>query len=551
MTPDTARTRRRRSALLLLVPVAAFMGLFFGWPLLKTLVAAFADLSVWTWFETPYLRGRLWIATQQALLSVLLTFVLAVPLAWYHHKHDIPWNRALLAIHAAPFVLPVFVVVFGIQNLLGPQGWLAALTGFDMLGTVGPLGAVVIAHAYYNYGFAARILHTVLDRRPHRLEAAAATLGASPRATFFRVTLPLLAPSMLAVALLVFLFTFTSFGVVLFMGGGTVSTLETMIYQNLGGAFPRYDRAALLGVVQLALNTVVLYGYMTLRKREAGLERDPRILRRPTLFPHRAAAWAFLGLGLLPALALLSGGFRVDGRWTLEAWRALLDKDHPAHVTGFDLFHATGLSLLYAVATVALALTLTLMLAYGVRQLRRWPRRAAEVLTALPLGTSSILIGLGYLLAFGAFSSIDLRGTIVVIIIAHTLIAFPFAARVMLPAIDMHERRLDEAAALLGAPPMDVVRRVHLPLLMGPLLVAVGLAAAMSLGDFGASLLLMRTDTMSIAVWIERHDLPFRDIMRAQATALSAVLMLLAAGAYLVAEAFRPRAPGVRRGETA
>lgn len=531
----SAPTGRWRAPLLLALPFA-LLALFFAYPLWQTLAAALEGVDAWRWLATPYARGRIGVAFQQAVLSVLLTLALALPLAWLHHRRHIPWSRTHLALHAAPFVLPVFVVIYGIQGVFGRGGMLDSLTGVDLLAWTGPLGAVVLAHAYYNYGFAARILRAALDRRPRRLEDAARVLGASPVGAFLRVSLPTLAPSILAVTLLVFLFSFTSFGVVLFLGGGQVSTMETMLYQNMRGAFPRMDRAAVLGVAQLGINLALFAAYMALRRRESGLESDARIRREPATRLHRAVAAGALGLGALPALSVLAGGFRVRDAWSLEPWRALLDATHPAHVAGFDVSRAFQLSVLYAFSTVILALLLTLLLAYGVRLLGRRTRFAAETVSALPLGTSSLLIGLGYVLAFGATSWLDLRGSTWVIVLAHTLVAFPFTARVLLPALDLQDPRLDEAAALLGAPPLDVVRRVHLPLLSAPLLVAAGLAAAMSLGDFGASLLLMRPDNMALSVWIGVHDRPFDPLMRAQATALAGLLMLMAAGAYLVVE---------------
>lgn len=535
------RGRRLRVGALLLAPPLALLAAAFAYPLAETLRAALDGADAWRWAGDAYVRSRIRIALVQALWSVALTLALAFPLAWIHHKWRLGWSRWHLALHAAPFVLPVFVVVYGVQGVLGARGLVHELTGFDALAAVGPLGAVVIAHAYYNYGFAARILHGALDRRPRRLEEAARTLGASGAGAFVRVTLPLLLPTFAAVALLVFLFTFASFGVVLFMGAGQVATLETMLYQQLGGAFPRYDRAAVLGVLQLAINFALLLAYTLLRRRQTGLERDATVMRAPAPIAARAVAWGALALGLLPAASVLVGGFRLQGEWSLEPWRALLDASHPAHLAGFDLRRAVMLSLAYAAGATLLAVALTLLLAYGLRALPRATRAPVEALAALPLGASSLLIGFGYLLAFGAGDVIDLRGSVWIIVLAHTLVAFPFVARVMLPALDLHDARLDEAAALLGASPLDVVRRVHLPLLLAPLTVAAGLAAAISLGDFGASVVLMRPDNAAVSVWIARHDVPFNPLVRAEAIALAGVLMLLASALYVGVERLAPR----------
>ncbi len=500
----------------------AFLALFFFVPLARTLALGIG--ADWSWLATPYVLRRLESAFLQAILSVLLTMALASALAWHHHRRALPWSRLHLALHAAPFVLPVFVVAFGVRDLLALLGWGA------------PLGAVVVAHAYYNYGFAARILHADLERRPHRLEAAARTLGASPWQAFRRVTLPLLAPSFAAVALLVFLFSFTSFGVVLFLGENQVHTLETLLYFQMGGAFRRLDRAAMLGVLQLAINLALLVAYGLLRRRQRLASEIHRPL--PARPVDRAVQVLALLAGLSPAAMVLVGGFRVRGEWTLEAWRAITDATHPSHLAGFNLWAALDRSLFYAFWSALLAIALTLALAYGVRRMPRG-RRLVEALAALPLGTSSLLIGFGFVITFGAGAFWDLRGSLLQIVLAHTLVAFPFTARTLVPALDQHDTRLDEAARLLGATPWQVVRRIHWPLLRAPLLVAVGMAVAISFGDFGASLLLMRQENMALSVWIGQHDQPFRLLMKAQATALSSVLMVLAAASYVLVERFR------------
>ncbi|MGB1585600.1 MAG: ABC transporter permease [Thermoplasmatota archaeon] len=506
---------------------AAFLLLFLAYPL--ALVLGAADADGWRWLADDYARERLLGAAWQATLSVLLTLAIAVPLAWFHHTRNVPWRRGHLALHAMPFVLPVFVVINAMRELFGPRGWMSDLAGTHLMAAWGPLATVVIAHAYYNYGFAARVLHTNLERRPHQLEQSAMLLGASPAMAFLRVAMPLLAPGIASVALLVWLFSFTSFGVVLFLGDG-LATPETLIYQNLAGIRPRPERAAAVGIVQLLLNALLLWAYFGLAKRHERTE-SPRPARRGSAI----IAWGTTLLGLLPVAAVLVGSFRVRGAWTLRGWQALLDPSHPSHLSGFDLPRAMGLSLGYAALSATLALFLAWSLAMALKGAGRW-RRLAEPLAVLPLGISSVLLGLGYMLAFGAGSWLDLRGQALAIVLVHTLVAFPFVARILVPALDQHDRRLDDTARLLGATPWHVQWRVRWPLLRPAIATSAAFAAALSLGDFGASLLLMRRDNMGISVWISEHDLPFDLLMHAQSLALTTILMGMVIMAFLVAE---------------
>lgn len=544
MSPAGDGSGSGRKARLLLLPVAVVLAVAFAWPMALVLGEA-ASADAWRWVADDYARSRIQSAFTQAGLSLLATLAAAVPLALLHHKRRIAGSRLLLAVHAATFVLPVFVVVHGLQETLGRGGWLDQAVGVDVLAAVGPLGAVVLANAYYNTGLAARLLHAALERRPHRLEEAAAVLGSSPRAVGWRVTLPLLLPAVLATALLVFLFCFGSFGVVLLLGGGEVETLDTLLYANLGGAFPREDRGAVLAVLQVAFQAALLAGVLVLERRAARRTPEPpRPAPRAGPLASAAAATA-AGLTLLPAAAVLVGGFRLGGQWSLTPWRTLADADAPGHLYGFDLGRALGWSVTYAVAAVAFAVALSLLLAYAVRRGNRVADRAAETLAALPLGTSSVVLGFGFLLAFTGRTWLSLFGSPWVVIAAHTLVAFPFTARVLLPALRGLDDRLDDVAATLGSPAWHRVVRLHLPLVRGPLLAAMAFAAVLSLGDYGASLLLMTDDIMGLSVWIGRHGGPgaFDPLARAQSTALAGLLLVLTLAAFLAFEAAAPRRP--------
>lgn len=521
---------RRWRALWLILPPVLFVAGAFLYPMGRVLVEAFAPGAL-DYAMHPYVRRVFSIAVRQAAWSTLLTMALALPLAWLFHSRRIPGSRFQLAAHAAPFVMPVFVIVYGLQGVFGARGWLGTTTGIDFLGLLGPFGAVVVAHAYYNYGFAARLLEASLQRRPRDLEAVARTLGASPMGAFLRTTLPLLLPSALAVALLAFLFTFGSFGVVLFMGSGQVHTLETAMHAEVNVYNPNLRNASVLGVMELAVNGILLVGYLALRSRHVRLPLQPNQFQPRAKWTTVAFAWLLMLLAALPILTVLLQGFRLQGSWSLEPWRHLL-QDRPM---GLDLGRALGLSFLYAATSTVVAVALTAALAYGGRRLPAL-RRPLEGLASLPVAGSGILLAVAFLAAFGIGGIINLDGTLWIVLVAHTVLAFPFVVRFMLPAFEAHDTRLDEAARLLGARPASVVGRIHWPILRPALLASAGLAAALSLGDFGASSLLMDHSTRGLSVWIPIVDGPFNPLLRARAVALAGLLCALTLVAYLFVE---------------
>src|SRR5688572_27282312 len=148
-----AKVHRRipRQALWLLPPLGLVVAAFLL-PMGAILSHALSA-EAWKFATGPYVRRVLTVALQQAALSTLLALAVALPLAWLHHSRRLPAARLQLAVHAAPFVMPVFVIVYGLQTILGSRGWLDGAMGFDALAWLGPMGAVVLAHAFYNYGF--------------------------------------------------------------------------------------------------------------------------------------------------------------------------------------------------------------------------------------------------------------------------------------------------------------------------------------------------------------------------------------------------------------
>jgi thiamine transport system permease protein len=162
--------------------------------------------------------------------------------------------------------------------------------------------------------------------------------------------------------------------------------------------------------------------------------------------------------------------------------------------------------------------------------------RAADTFLALPLGTSAVTVGLGFLVGLDA-PPLDLRDSRWLVPLAHAVIGVPFVVRAVVPALRAVDPRLRQAAAVLGAGPWRVWRDVDLALAARSILVAAGFAFAVSLGEFGATSVLARSDTPTVTVTIERLlDGRGGAASLGQASAMSVVLLALTAGAVLLAD---------------
>ncbi len=365
---------------------------------------------------------------------------------------------------------------------------------------------------FFNLAVVVRTVGSMWEHLDPRREQAAAALGASPLHVLRTVTLPALAPAVVAAASIVFLFCATAFGLVLTLGGLRYSTVETEIYL-LTTQFLDLRGAAALSLLQLLVVTGLLYAAHVARtRREHALDRadttsTTRGVRRGDA-PVLAAAVVALALVAAPVLTLVAGSMRVGDGWGLDHYRALDGRG--AEATGTALVVPVTEALVnswrVAVDATLLAMLLGCLVAVVVsrRGRSRRERRGLAVLDAifmLPLGVSAVTLGFGFLITLDR-PPLDLRTSPVLVPIAQAMVALPLVVRTLTPVLRSIEPRQRQAAASLGASPVRVLRTVDLPIVWRPLLAATGFAFAVSLGEFGATSFLARPERPTMPVLI-------------------------------------------------
>jgi thiamine transport system permease protein len=156
----------------------------------------------------------------------------------------------------------------------------------------------------------------------------------------------------------------------------------------------------------------------------------------------------------------------------------------------------------------------------------------------LPLGTSAVTLGFGYLIALD-HPPLNLRASPWLLPLAHTLVAFPFVVRSLLPALRGMNPRWREAAGVLGASPARVMREIDLPIIARALLVGAVFAFTVSVGEFGATLLIARPDFPTMPVVIYRLLGAQGALNQGQGLAMSTILMAVSGLSFILLERFR------------
>lgn len=531
---------------------AAFFAVFFGYPVATIVGRGLRDDGQWhisralEVVSSPETVQVVWFTVWQAAASTALTLAIALPGAYMFARFAFPGKRLLRAVVTVPFVLPTVVVGSAFLGLLGRGGVLDETFGIRLDTSV---WAILLAHVFFNYAVVIRTVGGLWGQLDTRQEEAARVLGASRFAAWRRVTLPALAPAVAAAALMVFLFTFTSFGVIQILGAARYTTLEVEIYRQTA-QFLALPTAAVLSLLQFAaVGGLLAVHAWTVRKRESALRLVD--VEQTARRPRGAGQWAFLWvqlavvlvLLLLPLGVLIERSLSVPGGYGLDFYRALRAPADASSTFVVPPLEAVGNSLGYAAVATAIALVVGSLAAAALTRRAGLFVRGFDALLMLPLGVSAVTVGFGFLITLDK-PPLDLRASWILVPLAQALVGVPFVVRIMLPVLRAVDDRLREAAAVLGASPWRAWCEVDFPLVRRAMLIAAGFAFAVSLGEFGATVFIARADSPTLPVAVERLLGRAGELNYGQAMALSTVLMLVCAVTLLVLERARTNRSG-------
>lgn len=529
MTSGTLQTGRvPRATVWAVIPLLA-VGSLIVVPVIAVVFAGLTTQSLTTLTDGSTWRIVTYTAVQ-ALVSTILSVALAMPAAYALYRLSMPGRRTLLAVLTLPFILPTVVVGLAFRELLPFPGTTAA---------------IVIAHVFFNVGLAVRVIGSLWGHLDPRLREVAATLGLTPIQAFVRVTLPPLKPAIVSAAVLIFLFTFTSFGVVLILGDPSQPTIEVAIYT---AAVQRLDlpESAALALLQFVFVASAVLIMTRLQHRLSVRQRlgDTALSHHALSSGERLTiAWTYiLALAVaVPLIALVGRSLRVGDGWGV-AWYQRAFAPGEATTRAASAMESVTLSLQYAATATAFALALGGLSCMGILAARR---RGAwlDAALALPLGVSAVTVGFGLLLV-SLRGPIDMRGWWVLVPLGQAMVALPIVIRVVLPLLTSLDPRLRYVAATLGAPPMRAWWSTEGSLVLRAFAVAAALAAAVALGEFGATAFLVRLDTPTVPVQIVRLLGRPGEANIGVAAALSVMLLVLTILIVGAAERLRPRRNG-------
>ncbi|MGC8120561.1 thiamine/thiamine pyrophosphate ABC transporter permease ThiP [Marinobacter sp. VGCF2001] len=465
-------------------------GLLFGAGLLLLVVLGMGSLlrqagglDIGAILSGSYFQSVVRFTLWQAVLSVALSLAIALPVAAALARYArFPGRSAILRLMELSLVLPTIVAVSGLIGVFGRQGWATGLlnawlpgNGWNLYG----LNGILLAHVFFNAPLAARVLLQAMDAIPAPRMRAASQLGLGGLWLWRSVHWPAVKPVLPGLAALVFTLCFTSFAIIMTLGGGPrTTTLEVAIYQALRFEFD-FARAALFAIIQLVICGSLWW--LVFRNRLDAAMLPNRRLSYP--IPLFARPWH----GILASLLL-----SVFTAFLVAPLLAIVVRGLPALLPMAEtpsmypqLLAATIRSLLIAIpAGLGAVIVALLSIAAANCAGRRWFAIVPAVTGYLPLIVPPLVLGTGLFILLKPGLGNTAQGWVLVALI-NGLMAVPFALQILRgPMASLNASSLKQADQL-GILGWHRWRWLYWPHLRRPIALALAYGVALSLGDFG------------------------------------------------------------------
>lgn len=478
--------------LLVWITPGIFLGVLFLWPLSNILSLGFKGDWVFHLLDTRDWKIT-WFTIWQALVSMLVTVILAVPGAYVLYRKKFLGQRALRSMITIPFMLPTIVVATGFGIFRDASNLVS-----------NPVIWIIIAHLFLNYSLAVRTIGSYWMSLDLLTEEAAYLEGASRIRTIWSISLPQLKPALISSAATTFLYCTASYGIILVLGGGQVNSIETEI-ATAANTLLDLPRVSALAMIQTVLSLIAFGISQSGGRGNLGIdvgEHDGNVklldrhdwLATAITFP----VIAFLIAG--PLVLIISKTF-TEGAGLIGNFANLAGRGTRS-ILNLSVIDAMGNSFRNMVIAGAISLLIGVTASYLLalparRNSQKIIARVLDIAFLLPLGISTVVLGFGYLITFGGYP-LPLRETWLIVPLIQSVMAVPIVIRLVYPALLAIDKSHFEAASTAGANRWQIWWLIELPMARFSIYTAAAFAAMISLGEFGAASLLAYGDQATL-----------------------------------------------------
>ncbi|MFS0762074.1 ABC transporter permease [Peribacillus phoenicis] len=518
------KNRDTRLTVWLLIPVALVLIAYVLYPSLRTFIESLqkeGTISLGNYQDFFVQESKtnleaLWNSVYISLLSVLVSALIGIPLAFIFNRYDFPGRSFFSSAAILPIVLPSLVGVMAFMFLYGESGLIPNAIK-DLFGLekvpfkIGGVSGILIVHAYTMYVYFYMTVSAAINKIDPSLEEAAYNLGANKLKVFWKVTFPLLTPAIVAASLLVFMISMASFSAPFLLAGGyRVLSLQIYFSKINGDMEIAATQSVILSIVSISF-LVFMRWYQNrkdYRMASKGIGAHRSEVKNPFM------KWVMVLTGIIGVIILLLPHFTIlllslvpDGTWTFQTYPTVFNmENYRLLFEDPNIFKPLRNSLLMAVIATLANLVFGVIASYVLVKRKFVGKSFVDILVMIPWALPATVIGMNLIFAFNepsifSFGQI-LVGTFWILPLAYFIRHIPLVVRSTNAVLEQLDDSIEEAARNLGAKWFYTFRKVIFPIIMPGVLSGTLLAFIESVGEFPTSVLLYTISNRPISIEI-------------------------------------------------
>ena len=471
----------------IILAIVAFLVVFQVFPLLYLIYRSFFTDGHFSLegFKRIYSYSLYWTCLKNTLITAGLSMVfgvlLAFPLAWLVGRTNLYGKKIFRTLFVTTYMVPPYVGAMAWLRLLNPSVGTLNVLIQNLLGlekapfNIYSIGGLVWVLTTFYYPYAFITISRAMEKMDPSLEEASRISGASPLKTVFTVTLPLMFPSIVAAALLVFVSAASCYGIPSIIGApGQIYTVTTRIvdYVYIGSQEGLTD-ATNLAVFLMAIALIILYiSNFVIGKREyitvSGKSTRPNIVdlgrwRIPVTILVSCFAMIVV---VIPFASVVATSFTVNmgkslfepGNLTLKYWHVITSRK--------SILSSGRNSIIAAVWAASLGMIVCLIMAYLLKRTNAKGRKIPDFLITVGSGTPSVVIALALIMTMSGKFGINIYNTMLIMVIAYMIKYMLMGMRTVVSAFSQVSPSLEEAAQISGAKWLRRLKDVVFPLIV-------------------------------------------------------------------------------------
>ncbi|MFS0596258.1 iron ABC transporter permease [Peribacillus frigoritolerans] len=518
------KNRDTRLTVWLLIPVVLVLIAYVLYPSLRTFIESLqkdGTISLGNYQDFFVQESKtnleaLWNSVYISFLSVLVSALIGIPLAFIFNRYDFPGRSFFSSAAILPIVLPSLVGVMAFMFLYGESGLIPNaikdLFGLDKVPfNIGGVPGILIVHAYTMYVYFYMTVSAAINKIDPSLEEAAYNLGANKLKVFWKVTFPLLTPAIVAASLLVFMISMASFSAPFLLAGGyRVLSLQIYFSKINGDMEIAATQSVILSIVSISFLLFMRWyqNRKDYRMASKGIGAHRSEVKNPVM------KWVMVVTGVIGVIILLLPHFTIlllslvpDGTWTFQTYPTVFNmENYRLLFEDPNIFKPLRNSLLMAVIATLANLVFGVIASYVLVKRKFVGKSFVDILVMIPWALPATVIGMNLIFAFNepsvfSFGQI-LVGTFWILPLAYFIRHIPLVVRSTNAVLEQLDDSIEEAARNLGAKWFYTFRRVIFPIIMPGVLSGTLLAFIESVGEFPTSVLLYTISNRPISIEI-------------------------------------------------